>query len=77
MYYVPSWHLRQAKGPGSELVHSDRHRAKGRKVRKALAGYSALLEYDVDAAARGRGVFERLFGHVAEAIALETVKRGT
>ena len=34
-----------------------------------------LLEDDVDAAARG--VFERLYGLVAKAILLETVKRGT
>ena len=40
-----------------------------------VAHRDRLLEDDVDAAARG--VFERLFGVVAEVIAMETVKRGT
>ena len=40
-----------------------------------VAHRDSLLENDADAAARG--VYERLFGLVAEAIATETVKQGT
>ena len=40
-----------------------------------MAHRDRLLGADADAAARG--VFERLFGLVAEVIVRETVKRGT
>ena len=41
----------------------------------SMAHSDRLLADDANAA--GRGVFERLFGLVAEVIVLETVKRGT